>query len=211
MKIASPKLHASHQTANHEALRRCQDALKQKDKGDFEGALETMRPLWKGIGERPETTGLHSSIAAEVLLCVGVLTGWIGSKSQVKEAQETAKNLITEGVTYFEAMGDVMRIAAARTEIAYCYWREGELNEARTMLHEALEKLTTQGNTRARALLKLTTVEHSATRYHEALRILNDNAPLFQRLRNHAIRGVIIASLRLSFGASPRLRNDRTI
>lgn len=188
MKIASPK-NTAHQTANDEAQQKCQAALKQKDKGDFEGAQDTMRPIWKDIGERPETAGLHPSIAAEVLLTVGILTGWIGSKRQVDHAQETAKNLITEGITYFESMGDVMRIAAARTEIAYCYWREGELNEARTMLHEALEKLARPGNTRARALLKLTTVEYSAARYHEALKILNDNAPLFQRLRNHATNG----------------------
>lgn len=188
MKIASPK-NTAHQTANDEALEKCKAALKQKDKGDFEGAQDTMRPIWKDIGERPETTGLHPSVAAEVLLTVGILTGWLGSKRQVQNAQETAKNLITEGVTYFESMGDVMRIATARTEIAYCYWREGELNEARTMLHEALEKLSRPGNTRARALLKLTTVEYSAARYHEALKILNDNAPLFQRLRNPTTKG----------------------
>jgi tetratricopeptide (TPR) repeat protein len=148
-----------------------------------------MRPLWRGVGERPETTGLHPSVAAEVLLCVGILTGWIGSKNQIKKAQETAKDLITESITYFDSAGDVTKIAAGPTEIAYCYWRDGELNEARTMLHEALNKLTTEGNTRARTLLKLTTVEHSAARYHEALRILNDNAALFQKLRNHTTRG----------------------
>ncbi len=100
MKIASPK-NTAHQTANDEALEKCKAALKQKDKGDFEGAQDTMRPIWKDIGERSETTGLHPSIAAEVLLTVGILTGWIGSKRQVERAQETAKNLITEGITYF--------------------------------------------------------------------------------------------------------------
>ena len=195
MKIASPKLHTSHLTANEEALLRCQTALEQKDKEDYEGAQETMRSLWSGVGERPETKGLHVSVEAEVLLCVGILTGWIGSRNQIKEAQETAKNLITESITYFESVGDVTKIAAARTEIAYCYWREGELNEARIMLHEALKKLTTEGNTRARALLKLTTVECSAARYQEALGILTDNAALFQRLANHAVKGAYHSEL----------------
>ncbi len=128
MKIASPKLHTSHLTANDEALLRCQTALEQKDKEDYEGAQETMRRLWRGVGVRPETKGLHASVEAEVLLCVGILTGWIGSRNQVEEAQETAKNLITESIVYFESVGDVTKIAAARTEIAYCYWREGELD-----------------------------------------------------------------------------------
>jgi tetratricopeptide (TPR) repeat protein len=189
MKIALPKLHTSHLTANEEALHRCQAALEHKDTEDYAGAQDVMRDLWQGIGQRPEISGLHAAVAAEVLLCVGILTSWIGSKNQINEAQEVAKNLITESVTYFESVSDVMKIAAARTEIAYCYWRDGELNEARIMLREALKKLTTEGTTRARALLKLTTVECSAARYDEALGILTDNAPLFQKLTNHTVKG----------------------
>jgi tetratricopeptide (TPR) repeat protein len=197
VKIASPKLQTSHLTANEEALLRCQHALEQKDKGDYEGAQAVMRPLWKGLTERPETEGLHGLVAAEVLLSVGILTGWIGSRGQIKEAQETAKNLITESIIYFESVSDLKKSAAARVELAYCYWRDGELNEARIMLGEALQKLTTEGDTRARALLKLATVEHSAERDQEALRILSDNAPLFKRLANHATKGVFHSQLAL--------------
>lgn len=189
MKIALPKLRTSHQITNEEALRGCQAALDRKDREDYAGAQNAMRDVWQGIGQRPEVEGLHSSVAAEVLMCAGILTSWIGSKNQINDAQETAKNLITESATYFESIGDVMKIAAARTEIAYCYWREGGLNEARVMLREALKKLTTEGTTRARALLKLTTVECSATRYDEALGILTDNASLFQKVTNHTVKG----------------------
>lgn len=82
----------------------------------------------------------------------------------------------------YESAGDLKQVAAARAEIAYCYFREGALNEARIMLTEALEKLTTEGNTRARALLKLTTVEWSASRYNVALEILTNNAYLFKKV-----------------------------
>lgn len=159
MKIASRKLHTSHLSANEEALLRCQTALEQKDKADYEGAQIVMRPFWQALGERPETKDLHASIAAEMLLTVGVLTGWIGGKVQVESAQETAKNLITESSTYFESVGDQKKLAAARVELAYCYWRNGELNEARIMMREALQRLTTEGDTRARAILRLTTIE----------------------------------------------------
>jgi hypothetical protein len=84
-----------------------------------------MRGLWSGVGARPKTEGFHPSVGAEVVLTAGILTSWIGSRDQIKDAQETAKNLITESITYFEARGDVTRVAAARTEIAYCYWRIG--------------------------------------------------------------------------------------
>jgi tetratricopeptide (TPR) repeat protein len=189
MKITSPKLQVSDLTTNEEALVRCEKALEIKDKGDYDAALQVMRPIWKGTRERPQLKGLHPSVAAEVLLCVGILTGWIGSKEGIEDAQEVAKNLISESITFYESAGDTRKVAAARAEIAYCYWREGGFDEARIMLNEALQKLTFGGNTRARALLKLATVEWSASRYNVALGILTDNASVFKKVTNHTTRG----------------------
>ena len=189
MKIASPKLDAAHLNANDEALLRCKTALEQKDRGDYAGAQETLRPVWKGVGHGPKTAGLDPSVAAEVLLCVGILTSWIGSKNQIRDAQEVAKNLITQSMTYFESSRDVTRVAVAQSELAYCYWREGSLNEARSWLHEALNKLTFEGAAKARALLKLTTVEWTAGRFHEALELLNKNEALFRKITNPTIKG----------------------
>ena len=188
MRITSPKLETSHLSRNDEVFLRCQKALELKDAGNYYGAQEVMRPLWKDLGERPETEGLHPSVAAELLLCVGILTCWIGSKNQNKEAQETAKNLISESINFYESIKDIKKIAAARVELAYCYWYEGELNEARIVFTEALQRLTTEGNTRARALVGLARVEWSASRYEDAFRILNDNAPLFKKITDHTIK-----------------------
>jgi tetratricopeptide (TPR) repeat protein len=149
-----------------------------------------MRPLWKGVGKRPDTTGLHPSVAAELLLCVGTLTCWIASKDQSKEGQETAKNLISEGLAYYESIQDIVKIAAARIELAYCYWYEGDLNEARIWFTEALQKLTAKGNTRARALVGLAIVEWSAARYEDAFRILTDNAPVFKKITDHTLQAI---------------------
>jgi tetratricopeptide (TPR) repeat protein len=189
MKISSPKMHTTHLTVNEEALLRCQTALELKDKGDADRAQEIMRPLWGHLGERPQTKGLHPSVAAEVLHCTGVLTCWIGSRSKDEKAQEIAKNLITESITFYESIGDIKKVAAGRAEIAYCYWCEGALEEARVMFKEALVKLTAEGTSRARALLGLAVVEWSASRYSEALRILDDNAFLFEKITNNAIKG----------------------
>ena len=57
------------------------------------------------------------------------------------------------------------------------------------MIREALEKLTAEGNTRARALLKLVALECFAARFHEGLRILTENATLFKKVTNHTIKG----------------------
>jgi tetratricopeptide (TPR) repeat protein len=189
MRITSPRINLSHLTTNEEALVRAETALEIKDKGDYEGALAAMSPIWKGIGYRPQIKELYPSVAAEVLLCVGILTGWIGSKEGLEDAQELAKNLISESITFYESAGDTRKVAAARAEIAYCYWREGGFDEARIMLTEALERLAAGGNTKARALLKLATVEWSAGRCNVALAILMDNANVFEKVSNHTIRG----------------------
>lgn len=189
MKITSPKLHMPHLSANDEALLRCQTALDLKDRGDYQGVRDVMHPLWKRVGERPEVKGLEVPVAAEVLLCVGILTSWIGSKEGIEDAQEVAKNLISEGITFYESVGDIKQVAAARAEIATCYWREGAFDEARIMLTDALQQLTAEGNTRASALLKLTAVEWSASRFNVALEILTDSASLFEKVANHTIRG----------------------
>jgi len=187
--MASPKLETAHQNANDEALRRCMTALEQKDREDYTGAQKTMRPYWSRIGERPDTRELDLPAAAEVLLCVGMLTSWIGSKNQVSQAQEIAKNLLTQSITYFGESRDAIKVAVAQSEIAYCYWREGALNEARLWLDEALKKLTFQGAARARALLKLSTVEWTSGRFREALEVLEQNEPLFRKITNPTIKG----------------------
>ncbi|HEV7681926.1 MAG TPA: tetratricopeptide repeat protein [Pyrinomonadaceae bacterium] len=189
MKITSPKLHTSYLTANDEAVDRCRRALELKDKGSYRRVQEVMSPLWERVGERPRLKGLHPSVAAEVLMCVGILTRWIGSKNQFKEGQEFGKDLISESITYYQSSGDVKMVAAGQVELACCYWREGSLNEARIMLGEALPKLTTEGNTRARAFLALAVVEWSSSRYHEALRILAETQSLFEKITNDAIKG----------------------
>jgi tetratricopeptide (TPR) repeat protein len=148
-----------------------------------------MRRIWRGIGNRPNIEGLHPIVAAEVLLCVGILTGWIGSRNEIKEADGYARDLITEAITIFESLGDLKKVAEARTELAYCYGREGSFDEARIWFTEALQKLTTEGKTRANALLGLSVVEWSSSRNTEALKILADNAPLFKKLSHHTTKG----------------------
>jgi hypothetical protein len=96
LRLASPKLDTAHLSRDEEALSRCEAALEQRDNETPQGALEIMRPLWRGVGTRPETQGLQPETAAYVLFCTGTLTGWIGARHQIKDAQETARDLITE-------------------------------------------------------------------------------------------------------------------
>jgi CheY-like chemotaxis protein/Tfp pilus assembly protein PilF len=182
--IADPTL-----TRDQRARLRCRLAKELEDVGSYDAAREAMGELWPEVGGRPALDELTETTAADVLLRVGVLTGWLGSTRQIEGAQETAKNLITESITRFEALKDTATVAEAQTEIGYCYWREGALNEARVMLREALNRLPTESEVRAIALLRLAIVEGSAKRFHDALRLDLEAAPIFEKSASHAHRG----------------------
>ena len=209
MKVASPKLDTSHLSRDEEADSRCEIALEQRDNENPQGALEIMRPLWRGVGTRPDIQGLKPETAANLCLCIGILTGWIGARNQIKDAQESARNLITESITFYESNGLKREAAEAWSEIAYCYWREGRVNEARITLHEALERLPPKGLKRARALLKLADVEHSAARHYDVLKILTDNRAVFAGIGYLPVKGSYHNELAMTFRAIGAAENRR--
>src|SRR3954469_11826189 len=120
---------------------RCQLAKQMEEAGNYEAAREAMGELWQRIGERPQVSGLDEDAAAEVLLRVGSLTGWIGAAHQVEGAQEIAKDLISESAARFEAVQETEKVAEAYVDLAICYWREGAFDEAHVTLQEVLGKL----------------------------------------------------------------------
>jgi CheY-like chemotaxis protein len=177
-------------TASERAEMRCELAKDFAESGNYEAARESMGDLWQRVGDRPVTEGLKDETKPEVLLRVGALTSSIGSANQVEGAQELAKNLISEGIGFFGRQKRLNKIAEAQTELAVCYWREGSFDEARVILQDALSDPTKlDDETRARALLRSAIIEESARRYHDALRLQMEAAPLFERSHNLALRG----------------------
>lgn len=165
-------------------------AKKFEEAGDYEAAREALGDLWQGVGMRPRLDDLKDeSTVGQVLLHIGVLTGWIGSSQQIQGAQERAKDLLTESIGIFEGLGDAGSAAEAQTELAYCYWREGAFDEARIVLKEVLHRQSHDDRERrAIAILRLAIVETSAKRYNDALHILTDAASLFENA-THATKG----------------------
>jgi tetratricopeptide (TPR) repeat protein len=175
-------------TPDDRALLRCRVAADFIDKGQYEAAREALGELWRGVGQRPNLEGLEDSTAAEVLLQAGALSGWIGASKPINGVQAAAKDLISESVSLFESFGQIERVAAARSELALCYWREDNYDEARVLLTTAFAELKDVAR-RAKAILRLTTVEFSDGRYNDALIILKDNAFIFDERISHALRG----------------------
>jgi tetratricopeptide (TPR) repeat protein len=167
----------------------CEVAREFENKGDYENARKALSSFWRRIGERPKLEGLEASTAGEVLLRVGVLTGAIGSKNQIADAQEKAKDLISESLTIFQSTNYRKKIAEAQTELALVYWRTGEYDNAADILKLALAQLTTDSELKAKAVVRVSIVEHSAGRNQKALRTLTNHAPLFEKLHNHTLKG----------------------
>jgi CheY-like chemotaxis protein len=183
--ILDPKL-----SANERAHLRCELAKQLEQARNFEAAREAMGELWRGVGERPNLESLDQRTASEVLLRSGALTGYIGSTKQVAGSQEKAKDLISESMAIFESLGDAKKVAEAKTDIAVCYAREGQLDNARVMLSEAVSQLNEDDeDLNRRALLRSAIVEKLADRVSDALNMLTKAAPLFEASNNNTLVG----------------------
>ena len=173
----------------------CELAKDFENQGEYEQAREVLSVFWPGIGERPKLEGLEQAIAAEVLLRAGVLTGIIGSNRQISDSQETAKNLISESLTLFQAQRYKNKVAEAQIELALCYWRTGEYYNAADFLKLALEQLTTDSELKAKAIIRKAIVDIDSDRLPEALQTLTDNAALLHKISSYMLKGCYYQTL----------------
>lgn len=167
----------------------CKLAREFENRGDYAEACEVMAAFWPRIGDRPELEGLAQPVAAEVLLRAGVLTGIVGSSRQITDAQETAKNLISESLTIFQSRKLKNKVAEAQIELALCYWRTGDYNNAADLLKLAFEHLSGDSELKAKAIVRVAIVDIDAGRLREALQTLAENAALYQKISNQTLKG----------------------
>ncbi|HEY0080665.1 MAG TPA: response regulator [Pyrinomonadaceae bacterium] len=190
-------------TLSHDARAqlRCQIAADFEHRGQYEAARNALAELWQGVGQRPSLEGLTERTAAELLLRAGTLSGWLASTAQDKEGQAAAKDLISESIACFEALGEIILAAAAQSDLGYCYWREGAYDEARVIYADALKKLTYKDDSelRAKILIRCVLVESCSGRYNDSLRILTDSTKLFEESTNDALKGKFHNELGLVF------------
>jgi len=166
----------------------CKLAREFENKGEYDDAREILSGLWPNVDEHPRIKGLEPDIAAEVLMRAGVLTGWIGS-DQVKEAQEQAKDFLSESLTIFESRKYKKKVAEAQTELALCYMRLGEYNNASDLLKLALAELTIDCELKAKAILRSCIVKRHVSPLNEALAYLTANASLFDKINSPLLKG----------------------
>ena len=195
----------------------CQQARQLERAGEYEIGCRALREFW------PDTRGpltledLDLLAQAELLLRAGALTGWAGSASQVEDAQERAKDLISRSIEVFEQLGETSRVAGARSDLALCYWRQGAFDEARLVLKDTLERLSANDKeTNLIALIRLGMLEKAAGRYGDSLKAYSEAGQLIEGFGDHAIEGTFhneLASLLTRLGEAERSesRMDRAL
>src|SRR5688572_12752273 len=191
----SRELENSNLSVDNRAALCCEVTRELENKGEYEEARKVLSDYWPRIGEQPKVAGLEPGTAGELLLRAGVLTGIIGAHRQIPDAQETAKDLLSQSHSIFESHQNNKKIAEAWTELALCYWRTGDLNEARDCLKQALSLLTIDSELKAKAILRLSIVEHAAGNDRKAFRILTKHTPLFHRINSHTLKGSYYVTL----------------
>src|SRR5438874_1833696 len=125
-------------TAVERAGRCCDLAMQLEKAGEYEAACEALSEFWPKRDRPLNLNDLDEATRAEVLLRVGALAGWLGGTDQTEGSQETAKDLITRSIDFFQRLGLSERVAEARGDLALCYWREGSYDEARITLADAI-------------------------------------------------------------------------
>lgn len=161
------------------ALSRCAAAAELSEAGRYEEAREALGDLWRGVGERPETSGLSILTTGEVLLQCGVLSSWLGAARKVTGAQERAKDLFSEAIRLFEEAGQPERVAEAQYELGQCYFRIGAYEEKRVVMEAAYNNSLGAGNAKLRAKIAIrrATLELWENRFYEARRVLEETRP----------------------------------
>src|SRR5438876_473581 len=105
IRVSSSKESSGVQNRLEPVRQQCDRARRFEEQSDYEAAQAALGKLWRGIGERPDVEALDEQVQAEVLLRVGTLTGWLGSTAQLGDAQERAKDMISESARMFERLG----------------------------------------------------------------------------------------------------------
>lgn len=175
---------------NERVRLRCELAKQFEKTGNYPAACGALDNLWAGLGVRPNLDTLDAPTSAEVLLRVGVLTGWTGAIKLIKGSQQIARSLMRESMAIFEALKDDKKVAETQTEMALCCMREGSLEMARALFAEALARLEDgDGDLKALAMLRSAIVELRSSRLNNALNILKAAVTLFEASANPVLRG----------------------
>lgn len=158
----------------------CAVAREQIDSGNYEAACAVLQRWWT-FGELPRLEGLSADSSADLLFTAGALAGWVASTRQVPRGQKHAEALLNGSIALFEQLGLKTHSAEGRIELAYCYYRQGLYDLARSTLQTSLKELSPDDyELRGAALIRSAGLERSSGCPQNALAFLNQAAEIIE-------------------------------
>src|SRR5215510_6198515 len=118
----------------------CTIAADRLDVGDYDAACAVLQPWWS-VGDWPKISGLAGDASAELLLTAGRLTGRLSGSRRIQGGQKAAEVLLSGSIALFEQIDEPAKAAEAKVELAYCYYRQGLFDVARSTLMVAIAAL----------------------------------------------------------------------
>ncbi len=159
----------------------CAYAISREVVGDYEGACAILGSWWKP-GQEPCLDGLDRRAAAELLLRVGTVNGWLDSTQNHGTQNKHSQYWISKSLALFEVVGAEKSIAECHMELGHCYYREGALDLAYDNYQIALSYLQQSDHKELCiiTLLRRAVVEQVSTRLRESKATLEQAAQMLQ-------------------------------
>jgi TolB-like protein len=158
----------------------CAIVREQNDAGNYEAACLVLRPWWS-FGDWPKVDGLTPQSCADLLFTAGELASSVASSKQLPRGQKHSEELLNGSIALFEQLGFRGRAAEGRIELAFCYYRQGLFDTARTTLVRVLAELSGENSyLHSLALIRLATLERHAGRLNDALARLTEAAAIVE-------------------------------
>ena len=172
--VLSARIPSGHLTPSEEVQVFCAIARDQIDVGNYEAARLVLKRWWS-LGLWPKLIGLGSKSCADLLFTTGELAGFVASAEQLPIGQKNAENLLSGSIALFEQLGSIVRAAEGRTELALCYYRQGNFDLGRATFVSVLDTLPPDDcELRCLALIRLASLERHAGRPEDAFDRLTD-------------------------------------
>ena len=154
----------------------CVIAREKLEIGDYDSGC-TVLSTWWSIGEWPNQSGLSPLAAGQLLMITGSLTDAVARAKRISGGQRLAEALISGAIALFDHVGETHKALEARLELGCCYYHQGLLELAHSVLLSCVSSLSDQDiELRAVALIRLAIVERHSGRLHEALKFLEQVA-----------------------------------
>lgn len=118
--------------------RRLEEVLSLECIGDYDRAIELLRPFWENFSELPDVSGLPEDLAAELILRCGSVLNYVGNARQIPFSHETAKNLLSSARRKFLSLENFEKVSECENHLALSYYHKGELDEAIVWIEQTM-------------------------------------------------------------------------